>query len=79
MTGAALATTTIRTQQGDTVDAVCWRLYGEKMLGTQIVEQVLGLNHRLADLGAVLPMGFIITVPVLTTTANKKEVIQLWT
>ena len=70
---------TIRTQQGDTVDGICWHLYGSKMNGTNLVEQVLQLNHGLADLGAVLPMGLTITVPALTTTTSKREVIQLWT
>lgn len=72
-------TTTALTLQNDTVDALCWRLYGDKVQGSNIVEQVLELNPRLADLGEVLPMGLTLIVPVLTTTPQHKEVIQLWT
>ncbi len=39
-------------QQGDTVDALCWRYFGR----TQgVVEQVYSLNAGLADAGAILP------------------------
>lgn len=74
-----MTTTTVLTVQGDTVDLICWRLYGEKMRSTRIVEQVLELNHGLADLGAVLPIGMLLIVPVLTTAITKKETVQLWT
>lgn len=73
------STMTVRALQGDTLDSLCWRVYGEKMLQSAIVEQVLQINPGLADLGAVLPMGRNLVLPVLTTQNNRKEVVQLWT
>lgn len=76
------STMTVRAMQGDTLDAICWRIYGEQMLQSAIVEQVLELNPGLADLGAVLPMGRNVVLPVLATQnspGNRKEVVQLWT
>lgn len=75
----SITTTTVRTQQNDTLYTLCWRQYGEKMLGSPIVEQVLTLNHGLADRGPVLPLGLSITLPIITTTATTKETVQLWT
>lgn len=74
-------TTTIRVRQGDTLDAICWRVFGAAMNNDTIVEQVLSLNPGLADLGDVLPMGTQVLLPVIQSsarTAQRKEVIQLW-
>ena len=79
MTANAITTTTVRSLQGDTVDSLCWRMYGEKMNNTKVVERVLSLNHGLADKGEVLPMGTPVIMPVLTTTVPRKETVQLWT
>ena len=73
------STIQVRAMQGDTVDLICWRVYGEKMLSSQVVEQVLAMNHGLADLGAVLPLGKVMTLPVLADATKKQEVLQLWT
>lgn len=70
---------TVRSMQSDTVDAICWRVYGEQMNSSAIVEKVLQMNQGLADMGAVLPMGTLLSLPVLTQTTTKKEVVQLWT
>jgi phage tail protein X len=47
-------------QQGDTVDALCWRHYG-RTDGT--VEAVLEANAGLADHGPVLPHGLAVELP----------------
>lgn len=78
---STLTTMQARTQQGDTLDLLCWRVYGDQMLASNVVERALLLNQGLADLadlGVVLPAGQLITLPVLSTQ-NLKEVVQLWT
>ncbi|MEA9393492.1 tail protein X [Acerihabitans sp. TG2] len=60
--------------QGDTVDAICWRYYGR----TQgVVEQVLAVNPRLADLGAMLPHGTTLELPDIPDAAVI-ESLNLW-
>lgn len=60
-------------QQGDTVDAICWRYYGR----TQgIVEQVLQKNTGLAD-AAILPHGTAVELPEQASAAVAQTV-QLW-
>lgn len=64
----------IRTHQGETVDALCWRHYGR----TQgAVEAVLQANPGLASHGLVLPQGQLVTMPELSAPAAKK-LTQLW-
>lgn len=75
---STLTTMQVRTQQGDTLELLCWRVYGDQMIASNVVERSLLLNQGLADLGAVLPAGQLITLPVLTT-ANTREIVQLWT
>jgi phage tail protein X len=61
--------------QGETLDALCWRMLGT----TEVVEQVLTLNRDLASLGSELPEGTEVILPNLTTkpTAESK-IVQLW-
>jgi phage tail protein X len=66
---------TVRSLQGDTVDAICWRYYG-RTAGT--VEAVLEANTGLADLGAILPMGTHINLPDVPATRENHRVVQLW-
>ena len=61
-------------QQGDTVDAICWRHYRQT---AGITEQVLALNPGLAALGPILPPGTLITMPAAPTQAEQ-PLIQLW-
>lgn len=63
------------TQQGETVDALCWRHYG-RTAGT--VESVLEANAGLAERGVVLPMVISVTLPVLTGAERHKPLIQLF-
>lgn len=66
--------TQIRTNQGETVDALCWRYYGR----TQgAVEAVLQANPGLASHGLVLPQGQLVTMPNLPAPATK-QLTQLW-
>jgi phage tail protein X len=65
----------VRAQQGDTVDAICWRYYGRT---AGVVEQVLDANPGLAALGPVLPMGSLITMPEAAAQAEQRQVVNLW-
>lgn len=64
----------IRTQQGETIDAICWRVYGRT---TGITEKVLLVNPGLSDFGSVLPVGLLIDMPDVIDDPVKK-LIQLW-
>ena len=66
---------TLRTVQGDTVDAIVWRHYGRT---AGLVELVLDANPGLADLGPVLPNGTLITMPAAATQAAQRQVVNLW-
>lgn len=65
----------VRTQQGDTVDLLCWRHFGR----TQgLVEIVLERNPGLADYGAVLPYGLIVEIPEAPEDKPETPLIKLW-
>jgi phage tail protein X len=64
-----------RTKQGDVLDDVVFRYYGDTDNG--IVELVLSSNEGLADLGPVLPSGVEITLPDRPVKA-KKTLQKLW-
>lgn len=62
---------------GDKLDLLLWRDAG---LGPGEITRVLDANPGLADLGPILPLGTIVTVPA-TADANATRVrplIQLW-
>ncbi|MDR5800064.1 tail protein X [Caballeronia sp. LZ001] len=65
----------VRSQQGDTVDLLCWRFYG-RTNGT--VEAVLEANPGLADLGLVLPLGTLVNMPELSELTNTAPLLQLF-
>ncbi|HCT8726820.1 TPA: tail protein X, partial [Proteus mirabilis] len=50
----------IYTQQGDSVDDICWRYFGQS---SGMIEQVLEANPGLVELGAILPTGTAIELP----------------
>ncbi len=61
-------------QQGDTLDALCYRHYGR----TQgVVEAVLAANPGLAEFGAILPHGTPVTLPDIAA-APVAETVSLW-
>jgi phage tail protein X len=64
-------------RSGDKLDLMLWRDAG---LGPSELTRVLDANPGLADLGPILPLGTIVTVPA-TADANATRVrplIQLW-
>ncbi len=65
----------VRAQQGDTVDAICWRHYGRT---AGVVEQVLEANPGLADHGPVIPNGTLITLPDAAPQAERRQMVNLW-
>lgn len=70
-----MATTTYTASQGDTLDYVCWKLYGQQ---SGAVEAVLEANPGLADLGEVIPVGTKITMPDLAKPETEVQPIRLW-
>lgn len=62
-------------QQGDTLDALCWR-----HLGTTrgVIEQALELNPGLADLGPILPHGTAVDLPEQPAAAPARPIVRLW-
>ncbi|MBP2850533.1 MULTISPECIES: tail protein X [Dickeya] len=64
----------VRTQQHDTVDALCWRYYGRT---AGLTEQVLAVNPGLADIGPILPHGLLVELPDVAPVATQ-ETLQLW-
>ncbi len=67
--------TTVIANQGDTVDAICWRYYGRT---AGVTEAVLDANPGLADLGAVIPHGTAVTLPDAAPQAEQRQVVNLW-
>ena len=66
--------TQIRSQQNESVDALCWRHYGR----TQgAVEAVLQANPGLARQGLILPQGLLVHMPTLSAPPPKTTV-TLW-
>lgn len=66
----------IVTRSGDTVDAICWSIFGRT---AGVTEQVYDRNIGLSAHGPILPDGIIITLPEITQAAPiKRELIQLW-
>lgn len=64
-----------RAKEGETLDLICWHIYGRCTGGT--VEQVLDANPGLAQLGPVLPVGTLVTLPEITKPEAELQV-GLW-
>jgi len=64
-----------RTRDGDVLDAVCARHYGDT---PHQVEDVIAANPGLAALGPVLPSGVIIELPEVKDAALERPTIRLW-
>lgn len=68
--------TKISTVQGDTVDLICWKHYGQS---SGMVEQVLNANPHLAGLDPILTIGTEIDLPEISNNQQSSEAtIQLW-
>ncbi|WP_337881776.1 tail protein X [Chromobacterium haemolyticum] len=63
--------------QGDTVDLICHRHYGRT---AGITEAVYAANPGLADIGPVLPIGTLVTLPDITTkpAETTQPLVNLW-
>ncbi|MGN8124543.1 tail protein X [Pseudomonas sp. 22082] len=68
-------TVSIRTQQNDTVDVLCWRHYGRT---AGVTEAVLEANPRLADHGPTLPQGLLVQMPEAQAAAPQRHIVNLW-
>lgn len=69
-------TFTATAQQGETLDALCWRVLGQTAF---VVEQALELNRDLAEQGAFLVEGQEIILPVLMPAqVPENKIVQLW-
>lgn len=66
---------TVIANQGDTVDAICWRYYGRT---AGVTEAVLDANPGLAELGPVIPHGTAVTLPDAAPQAEQRQVVNLW-
>lgn len=67
--------TVYTTRQGEMIDAICRRVYGDE---SGFVEAVLEANPRLAALTAPLPMGTAIVLPDMPRTSKVVRVVSLW-
>ena len=64
-----------RTRDGDALDAICARHYGD--LAWRI-EEVIAANPGLAARGPVLPSGVIVDLPEIAETAPEIQTLRLW-
>lgn len=64
----------VRAIQGDTVDRICYRIYG-KTAG--ITEAVYEANAGLADIGPIIPTGTLVKLPEVASQPTQATV-QLW-
>jgi phage tail protein X len=65
----------VRAQQGDTIDALCWRHYGRTR---GLVEVVLEMNPGIADNGPVLPHGLVVEMPEPPNDQPNTPLVNLW-
>lgn len=64
------------TQQGDMVDAIAKRAYGDEHTGA--TEAILAANKGLADHGPLLPANLTIALPDLTRPTPQIASVDLW-
>lgn len=68
---------TVTAQQGDTLDALCWRVLGTTAGG--VVETALGLNPALAEAGPIIAESTAVTLPdPPQARATILETVNLW-
>ncbi|WP_411971143.1 tail protein X [Halomonas rhizosphaerae] len=65
----------VRTHQGETLDALCYRVLGTT---AGVTEQALEMNPGLAELGPILPHGTLVELPEEPPTAAVVDTVQLW-
>lgn len=64
--------TTYRTSEGDVLDLVCFKFYGQ----SGMTAQVLASNPNLSEHGSILPSGIQIIMPELVT--KSEATVSLW-
>ena len=71
------AASILTARSGDKLDLMLWRDLG---LGPEHLTRVMDANPGLADLGDILPLGTVVTVPTITSpqTTPTRPLIQLW-
>jgi phage tail protein X len=66
---------TVTALQGESLDALCWRVLGT----TSVLVQVYEMNRGLADLGPILPLGTAVNLPdPADVSAPVLPTVQLW-
>ena len=64
-----------RTKEGDMLDWICWRHYGQQ---AGAVEAVLKANSGLSEAGPLLPAGLVIELPELPQPNQSIDTVRLW-
>ena len=64
-----------RTKEGDMLDWICWRHYGQQ---AGAVEAVLKANPGLSEAGPLLPAGLVIELPDLPQPNQSIDTVRLW-
>lgn len=62
-------------QDGDTVDSICWRYFGQTV---NFVEKVYELNYRLSNQGLFLKAGTRIQLPTDVESVKVSKGFNLW-
>jgi phage tail protein X len=65
-----------RAHQGETLDALCWRVLGQT---AEVTEQALRRNPGLSELGPVLPHGTPVDSPEPAPAPHVVYPVQPWT
>lgn len=63
------------TSDGDTLDFICWKFYGQQ---SGAVELVLEANRDIADRGPLLPAGLKVILPDMPKPATEVQPLRLW-
>lgn len=67
---------TVRANQGETLDLLCYRVFGRT---AGVTEAALEANTGLADLGPVLPAGTLVDLPDPVDAVQPDiDIVQLW-
>ncbi|WP_278984635.1 tail protein X [Sphingobium yanoikuyae] len=71
------ASSILTARSGDKLDLMLWRDLG---LGPEHLTRVMDANPGLADLGEILPLGTVVTVPTIASPqiTPTRPLIQLW-
>lgn len=67
--------TVYTTRQGEMIDAICTRFYGDE---SGYVENVLEANPGLAALAIPLPIDTTIVIPDLPRAPAERKIVSLW-